>query len=69
MTGKQAIKILKRSNRWRRGAKIKMPDPKEIGEAIDVAIVILEHYAKSGELDRVEVNTKYENRNKIQHRG
>ena len=42
MTIKQSIKILKRANRWRRGAEIKMPDPKEFGEAIDVAIDIME---------------------------
>lgn len=58
MTGKQAIKILKRANKWRRGAEIKMPDPKELGEAIDVAITILESYAKKGELDRCHIDTK-----------
>ena len=42
MTIKQAIKILIRTNKWRRGAEIKMPDPKEFGEAIDVAISIME---------------------------
>ena len=60
MTGKQAIKILRRYNKWRRGGKGKQPDPKQVGEAIDVAVVILSHYAKSGELDRVQVNTKTE---------
>ena len=39
MTIKQAIKILKRANRWRRGAEIEMPDPKEFGEATDIAKV------------------------------
>jgi len=42
MTVKQAIKILIRTNKWRRGAEIEMPDPKELGEAIDVAIVMME---------------------------
>ena len=42
MTIKQAIKILSTANRWRRGAEIKMTDPKEFGEAIDVAIAIME---------------------------
>ena len=42
MTIKQAIKILKRANRWRRGAEIEMSDPEEFGEAIDVAIVMME---------------------------
>ena len=56
MTGKQAIKILKRANKWRRGAEIKMPDPKELGEAIDVAVIILELCAKRGKLDRYHIN-------------
>ena len=42
MTIKQAINVLIRANKWRRGAEIKMPDPKEFGEAIDVAIAIME---------------------------
>ena len=42
MTVKQAIKILIRTNKWRRGAEIEMTDPKEFGEAIDVAIAIME---------------------------
>ena len=42
MTIKQAIKIFSTANRWRRGAEIEMPDPKEFGEAIDVAISIME---------------------------
>ncbi len=42
MTIKQAIKILIRTNKWRRGAEIEMPEPKEFGEAIDVAIAVME---------------------------
>ena len=42
MTIKQAIKILSTANRWRRGAEIEMPDVKEYGEAIDVAIAVME---------------------------
>ncbi len=42
MTLKQAIKILIRTNKWRRGAEIEMPEPKEYGEAIDIAIAIME---------------------------
>lgn len=57
MTGKQAIKILKRFNKWRRGAEIPQPHPEEIGEAIDVAVVILDHYAKTGEIDRHHIKT------------
>ena len=42
MTIKQAIKVLITANRWRRGAEIEMPDQKEFGEAIDLAISIME---------------------------
>lgn len=42
MTIKQAIKILILANKWRRGAEIEMPDPKEFGEAIDIAIDVME---------------------------
>jgi hypothetical protein len=41
MTLKQAIKLLKYHQKWRRGADIVMPSPRQIGEAIDV---ILEHF-------------------------
>lgn len=46
MTIKQAIKILKRANRWRRGAEVEMPDPKEFGVAMDVAIEVMERFLK-----------------------
>ena len=49
MTLKQAIKILIRTNKWRRGAEVEMPDPKELGEAIDVAIAIMEALHKTEE--------------------
>ena len=42
MTIKQAIKILIRANKWRRGAEIEMPDPKDYGVAVDVAIAVME---------------------------
>lgn len=41
MTIKQAIKTLIRANRWSRGAEIEMTDPKEFGEAIDIAIAVM----------------------------
>lgn len=55
MTAKQAVKILQKYNRWRRGGKGKQPDPKQVGEAIDVAVAIIEHYTMTGEMDRVHV--------------
>lgn len=42
MTIKQAIKILIRTNKWRSGAEIEMPDVTEYGEAIDIAIAVME---------------------------
>lgn len=33
-----AIQILENYNQWRRGAEIPQPNPKEIVEAIDIAI-------------------------------
>jgi hypothetical protein len=42
MTVKQAIKVLKKHNNWRRGGRGSQQDPKKIGEAIDVAIAIME---------------------------
>ena len=38
MTLKQALRILKRFNKWRRGADTKMLEPKKIGLALDVVI-------------------------------
>ena len=57
MTVKQAIKVLKKHNNWRRGGYSHPQDPKIIGEAIDVAVAIIEHYTTTGEIDRVHVNT------------
>jgi len=37
---KQAIELLKYYQKWRRGADVVRPSPRQIGEAIDV---ILEH--------------------------
>lgn len=47
MTTKEAIEILREHNAWRRydgplGCGPKMQDPKKVGEAIDVAIRVLE---------------------------
>ena len=43
MTPKQAIETLTKANEWRRGAEIEQPDPKEFGEAIDLAIQVMSH--------------------------
>ena len=38
MTLQQAIKHLKYYQKWRRGADIPQPDPKIVGEAIDIIL-------------------------------
>lgn len=46
MTPQQALTILKQHNAWRRDVSIpsrtEMPDPTDVGKAIDVAIRVLE---------------------------
>lgn len=42
MNKEKALDILRTHNEWRRGADISMQDPKELGEAIDIAISVLE---------------------------
>ena len=46
MKQSEAIKILINANKWRRGAKIEMPNPKQFGEAIDFAILELKQNKK-----------------------
>lgn len=41
MNTTEAIEILTEYNKWRRGAEIKHPNPKKIGEAIDIAVAAL----------------------------
>jgi len=52
MTIKEAHELLRYYNRWRRGEDIEMPDPKEVGEAIDVAIEELKRLIKSERNER-----------------
>lgn len=60
MTIKQAIKVLKKANKWRRGGSGNQPDPKELGEAIDVAIVMLENKAAGCKImNRKHINIEY----------
>lgn len=40
MDNRQAEKILHDLNKWRRGGKGEMPDPRLVGKAIDAAIVL-----------------------------
>lgn len=59
MTAKQAIRVLKKHNNWRRGGRCNQQDPKTIGEAIDVAIVMMEVALKTDPvLNRHNIHTK-----------
>ena len=44
MTNKKTASFLRSYNKWRRGAKTRMPEPKEIGISIDRAIEIIERH-------------------------
>ena len=46
MTNEQAIKILKKHNKWRRGGEIKQEQPYDIGIAIDTAIRVMQSALK-----------------------
>jgi len=52
MNEKEAHKLLEYYNRWRRGDDIEMPNPKEVGEAIDVAIDALKRLIKAERNER-----------------
>lgn len=59
MTVKQAIIVLKKHNNWRRGGRGIQQDPKTIGEAIDVAITMMEVSLKTDPmLNRHNINAK-----------
>ena len=59
MTAKQAINVLKRYNKWRRGGRGIQQEQRMIGEAIDVAIVMMEVALKTDPvLNRHNINTK-----------
>lgn len=43
---KKAVKLLKRHNKWRRGAEIEPTYPTELGLAIDTIVKYFEQYSK-----------------------
>lgn len=49
MTIPEATNILKLCLKWRQGEEIPMPDPKQFGEAIDLAISALSQNEVVGE--------------------
>ena len=46
MTPAETTTILRQFNEWRRGADVPQPKPREIGEAIDAAIEMIERMGR-----------------------
>mgnify|MGYP005611378251 CR=1 FL=1 len=59
MTLKQAIEIVERHNKWRRDPnvppKTKMANPTELGEALDVLLIVARDYATIYNMDKVDI--------------
>ena len=59
MTLKQAIEIVERHNKWRRDPnvppKAKMENPTELGEALDVLLIVAKDYATIYNMDKVDI--------------
>jgi hypothetical protein len=59
MTLKQAIRIVENHNEWRRDEsvppKTKMGDPKKLGVALDVLLIVAKDYCKIYNMDRVKI--------------
>ena len=62
MTIKQAIRIVESHNKWRRDEnvppKTKMASPAELGEALDVLLIVAKDYCKIHDIDRVQIKPK-----------
>ena len=62
MTLKQAIKIIENHNKWRRDnnvpPKTKTGDPKKLGIALDVLLIVAKDYCKIYDMDRVQIKPK-----------
>lgn len=63
MDNRQAEKILHNLNKWRRGGKGEMPDPRLVGKAIDAAIVLFRKVRKNQNFAKEE--TARNNNNKL----
>ena len=59
MTLKQAIKIVEKHQKWRRDInvppKTKMVNPTELGEALDVLLIVARDYQEIYNMDRVKI--------------
>ena len=62
MTLKQAIKIVESHNKWRRDSnvppKTRMVDPKRLGVALDVLLIVAKDYCKIHDMDRVQIKPR-----------
>ena len=62
MTLKQAIRIVENHNKWRRDnnvpSKTKMVEPKKLGVALDVLLIVAKDYYKIYNMDRVQIEPK-----------
>ena len=62
MTLKQAIRIVENHNKWRRDnnvpPKTKMGNPKKLGVALDVLLIVAKDYYKIYNMDRVQIEPK-----------
>ena len=62
MTLKQAIKIVENHNKWRRDnnvpPKTKMVEPKKLGVALDVLLIVAKDYSGVYSMDRVQIKPK-----------
>ena len=57
MTLHEAIEIVERQQKWRRGAEIQMTEPKVLGEAIDVVLDAAKKHKKQSEVTEMQINT------------
>lgn len=62
MTLKQAIKIVENHNKWRRDnnvpPKTKMVEPKKLGVALDVLLIVAKDYCKIYNMNRAQIKPK-----------
>ena len=62
MTLKQAIRIVESHNKWRRDnnapPKTRMVDPKKLGVALDVLLIVAKDYCEIYNMDRVNIKPK-----------
>ena len=59
MTLKQAIRIVDNHNKWRRDSnvppKTRMIDPKKLGVALDVLLIVAKDYTTIYNMDKVDI--------------